>query len=775
MKSSAHRMQALAAMIAVLAAQGVLAQQAPATADANASASRDTAPQQVTITGTKRVTKLQETPVSVTAITGDEIAERGIKSAVDLGALVPNLQVGTSTFHDATLISIRGIGSSQSAGEQPVAFHIDGVYMSQPQAPNAVFFDLERIEVLNGPQGTLWGRNTPAGAINVITNKPGRKFDASGQLTLGNYGLVNVQGMINVPLSDAAAFRVAMLSETRKGYRKNLVAGQPDLMDADDLAVRAQLLLRPSSNLSVLLSADAYRRRATGPGYYWLGFQVPENPFEARTLMDDQHDHVDQQRVSVEVNYKLASATLTSLTAWRRNKYDTISDASTPPSNGVTTTVGSFVDYWDRDHFFNDTSSVSQELRLASDGKGPLQWLGGLYFEEAKSDGGGIFEFGSKGNPPVIDGAVVFQNPSNAVRSQAAFGNLRYALTADIGLEAGLRYSDDHKKNSNALQGVVPGPDYVLTDRASRRRSGEASWSRTTWKLGADWKLTPTNFVYASAGTGFKSGAISFVTLGGVRTQKNADPEDVTSFEIGSKNVFADGRVKLNVTAFNATYNNLIVDSVISDPVNNNFAFASVNSGSARLRGLEADFMVKVTDAFRIDGGLGLLSAKYLTYRMATESRFDGVPTAAQCARCYVDATTGKLLFNADGNSLPRAPRYNIHVTPSFNVAAAGGVVKASVTLTRQGKVYFSALNDGLDAVPTFGRQYAADKQDAYNTVDASLRYDGEFGKRSWFVELWGKNLTNKVYINGVQESLPNIFSSYGTPRTLGVRMGMGL
>ena len=371
----------------------------------------------VTVTAQKIAQPSSKTALSLTAIGGDDLRTSGATTAVGLTNLIPNVQITTGS-QNSTEISIRGIGSTNNTevGDPAAAFHVDGVYLGRPQSAGATFYDLERVEVLRGPQGTLYGRNATAGAINLITNKPGKKFAGEAVLGAGNYGLYSLEGMLNVPVSDQFALRAVLSSTTRDGYlnTKNAANGfGKNRDDADNLSARVHGLVTFNPGNKLLLTVDTSRNSGAGPGSVLLGTFQAETGTAQRTRANNVNEgrrDDSSNGLAAEFTSQTGIGEFTYLGAYRT--FDRDNESSTGAV--VSTTQSGF-------------SQTSHEFRLASTGKSALTWVTGLYLynEKGNVDAAARFSVG-----PFLAQQRFNQDPVSS-KSNAVFGQATYSLTPD--------------------------------------------------------------------------------------------------------------------------------------------------------------------------------------------------------------------------------------------------------------------------------------------------------------------------------------------------------
>ncbi|MBS0492062.1 TonB-dependent receptor [Phenylobacterium sp.] len=692
-----------------------------------AQAQSDVQVEEVVVTAQKREGTVQATPLAVSAISGDVLQQQNVVDAGDLTGKVPNLNIGQAG--NEVIISIRGVSSAGVVPQRDpsVAFHLDGVYLPRPSGANSVFYDLERVEVLRGPQGTLWGRNATAGSLNIITRKPVMNTgQAAGELLVGNYGRFTAQGMYNFPiLDDTLAARAAFIVNRRDGYQENVTPNMPDLADAQEEAGRVHLLFTPGERLRLLLSADYYHAGGAGTGSVLLGngpvsyiASGRSDPYRAET---NTPGHINNKiwGVTAEATYSLDALDIVSVTAYRADDQNVTSD-SDGTATGTQTT-----------YYYNKNKTFSQELRLASSGEGALKYiLGAFYIKETNDDN--LFQYTNLARTA----GVILQRPERFAESWAVFGQADYDITDSLTVFAGVRYSEDRKGNPVGLTRPIG-------TNVNTFRPDAGSWAKTTWRVGADWEITPDNMVYGSVSTGYKAGGFS--------SNRNFGPETLTAYEVGSKNYFFDRRLLANLSAFYYDYKDLQVVSVAPDE-NGVVRALTTNAGVSTVWGIEFEGRARITEALSIDGSFGYLDAKFDRYVGAIDPLYGTVQ-------------------DLSGNTLPRAPRWNGNIGVAYAIPLASGQLTARISTRYQSKVYFTEFNNipivtgGATIFP-----YRIASQDDYTATDISLRYDDD---RGWYAEAFADNLEDEAVLVSVStDSARNFFGSYAAPRTFGVKAG---
>ncbi len=655
--------------------------------------------EEVVVTATKRAESVQEIPLAVTALGSDMLEERGITDIASMAASVPGLHFGQSGNN--TRITVRGIGTENTTvtGDPGVAFHIDGVYQSRSSAGNALFFDLARVEVLRGPQGTLYGRNATGGSINLISNAPEDEFGAQFEVQLGDYEQQRYRGVLNAPLIDGKLLsRISAQYLDRDGWYEDLTPGADDLSDEDSLDFRGQLLWLPTDTMDLTLNVNYASREGTGWGVKAIG-PYPEPPpvFVPRLLQenatpnpDDEWDlrtnglsDRDNERAGVYLtfNWDLGAMAFKSISAWQDNDVDTVRDADLSDADIL-------------DEFsIQESTQYSQEFQLTSTDSGPWEWLVGLYWLSEETDADFWFTDMGEGLSsypffPTIDVGLeqesYFGNRSTTdVDSFGAFGQASYSITDDIKLTAGIRYTEDEKESD------IFRKEFTQAQGTSFKK--DEDWDEVTWKLGADWFVTDESLLYASVSTGFKSGGFLQIEA--------ADPYDeetVIAYEIGSKNRFFDNRLQANISAYYYEYDDMQLRTI------RDLASVVDNAGESEIMGLEMEFTARPTDALELSANFAFQDTEFTDY-------FTDDPQIP-----------GQLLEDLSGNELPRAPETTVNLAAAYTWDFAYGSLRASVDYFWSDEVYFSAFNREIES------------EDSYHRTGARLLFNS--ADDTWYV-----------------------------------------
>jgi len=570
--------------------------------------------QEIVITAQKREENLQKAPVAVTAVTGDELQRAGVTDAQGLTDLVPGLEVGN--VGSTTTFAIRGVttNTDPNLGDSPTAFHIDGIYQGRPAAASGLFYDIDRIEVLSGPQGTLYGKDSTGGTINVITRKPtADAAKAEFSQELGSYYLYRTFGMVNVPVEPDLAFRVAFQTQRHAGY---LASGYND---ADDIAGRVHVLWTPSENFSLLFTQDYFHQGGVGngevpiaelPGDNWqkdpwsvmldrsqLG--LVEVGFQGRT------NNVSNQ-TSLQLDWNLGATTLTSVSAFHHLHLDSTTYLNGTPSLQQET-----------------DSEISQEIRLSSVASSKAKWVVGAYYhrEHQTND---LYFYNQAG--PGVDSDQIF--PTIDTPSYALFGQLTWPLRPDLRVTAGLRGNTDEKTivgSINQVNYMVVNQDPLVVDRTTFQPAGcpdatqaicpQASPNgsltsrRVTWRLGMDYDVNDDSMLFFNVSTGYKQGG-----LDAAQPPDNVyRPETITAYEIGSKNRFLNDRLQINLDAYLYQYKNYQVDQLEFFPGQTGLVFGDLisNAATAQHKGVELEARALLTRRDTLSLNAAYLSAVF--------------------------------------------------------------------------------------------------------------------------------------------------------------------
>jgi iron complex outermembrane receptor protein len=668
--------------------------------------------EEIVITAEKRSETLQSVPISVSAFTASQLEARGIQNTENLAEFTPGLQFSNNTILGQPYI--RGIGSNQlNIGSDPdVAVNVDGVYIARPVGAIQNFLDVDHVEVLKGPQGTLYGRNATGGAINIISKAPTPDLTGAVAATTGNYGDFEATGTISGPLVPGDVLARLTLGHTQHDpYLKNryAAAGGADSGSYDQ--GRATIDFIAADDFTIRVQADGLTEHdtrgdagvVTVPGPATLRFNEPILSGGRNIDVNvPVHSFVDEYGVSVTANYTFDDLTATSISAYRYSNFNLDLD----------------FDFTDFSFAYNnpeleESNSVTQELRLASSDKERFYWTGGVYF---------LHEDGTTSNDIFLPQSHVESNPVGASHTDAyaAFGQMSYRPTDDVRLTGGLRYSIENRSvfvesfTNKALKSTF--------DRS-------ASYYSVTPKFVIDYFFAPGVMTYFSATRGFKSGGFNATST----TNPPFLPEKVWAYEIGVKSTFLDKRLRINAAAFHYDYTDLQVIQSIPGQLSK-----ITNAASATIDGAELEGIASITPQFRLNASLALLDATYGDYKT-------------------VDSDRPQLgVLNLKGTTLPRSPHTTFTLGAEYLWDGDWGTISVRGDYSHTSKVSFTQ----------FDAPFVTQK--GYGLLNARATYTTPDG--NWDFSLWAQNLTDTYYYQVMLENTGfyGVVSLPGPPRTFG-------
>jgi len=661
---------------------------------------------------------VRETPIAITAVSQADLGRLGARTIEGAPALAPSVSLSQNTGWGQ--LTIRGIGTNLLiAGSDPSsAMYLDGVYLARPAMVFARFLDLERIEVLRGPQGTLYGRNAVGGAMNLIPRPPTKDLQASAGFTAGNFGERRADARISGPLKhDKVMGSVAFERGAREGFVRDLEHPDHPLGGDDDTAARGQLRVVFDRRTNLLLSTDVEDQNGipltynkvlvAKPGYQ---FDNPPDLHDVRSSLLSWGDTL-HYGASARLTMTLTPATtLVSLTAYRALDYEFFADSDSTELDLI------------RTHQLELQHQLSQEITISHQ-QPRLTWVGGMFLF-GESDHQTIWS-----NQP----AGPFErrlDPRVNASSRALFGQATLGLTSRLSATAGVRYTHEAKDIDNA------GGRYSLEDPNLPISGSVYSYSdsiaHNAWtpKIGVEMKLTNGALAYVSATRGFKSGGFnpSSTAAGG-----GYAPEWAWSYEGGWKGELMGGRSRFSMSAFVMDYTNLQVQAPIGIGV-----FDIRNAAAATIRGIEAE----ATSRF----GRGIEAGGHLTWLDATYDSYTAVD---------INGSTG----DVSGNRLNNAPEWagRLWIEWTGNVGHSRRLA-ISAESTAQSIVFYTPFNNSIQ------------KQSPYGLFGARVEYGP--GNRRWTVGAYARNLTNTDYVTGTFGTPPTAFAGRpGAPRQFSIEL----
>ena len=700
--------------------------------------------EEITVTAERREASIQDVPMSITALSGESLTKAGIQNTQDLVNLTPGLIVQRSVVGK---ISIRGVGNENYtiAGDPGVAVHTDGIYVARASAGLFDLFDIGRVEVLRGPQGTLYGRNATGGVINIVPTAPSEETSGYLRAELGNYNKRRYEAAVGGALGDSGfTGRVALMGAWRDGYTTNIFPGA-DTRDLDELdnqdlwAYRAQLAWDGGGIFRARFSTEYLHDNSNLPPYKYInqpaalpnenyllgkdrtvsqGYET-QVPGALRDVGSDEDVFKTFQRGhALHLDWDLGGMTLKSITGYRETEFNWVNDGD-----------GADVFYVNYDQQ-DDSEQFSQEIQLASDTDGDLSWiLGAFYFEEEGDSWIALpFTFGF-GLPFYIeiDGGA-------ETEATAVFGEVKYAISDALTVTVGARYTNEDRSTDYVY-------DINFGNLFRRVVDDDDSFSAATPRLVLDYRVSDDVSLYASATRGFKSGGFNMLAV-----QPGFKEEKVWNFEAGVKSELADGRVRLNGNVFYMDYTDMQVGQIV------NLSSVLTNAGESRIYGAELELAALPVEQLELGATVAYLNTEYEDFCTGDPTK----PLAPIDAGC-----TAADPIQLKGNELPRAPELAVTASATWTIPMADGSDLALRADARyQSDTYFTQFNRPLVS------------QDSYTVVNARLTWTSANDGFSFGV--WANNLFDEDYYTEVLESgafNPQLVAQgyVAPPRTYGV------
>jgi iron complex outermembrane receptor protein len=728
--------------------------------------------EEVVVTAEKRKDTEQKTPLALTVVSGEEIANQGVSQPQDLSKLVPGL---TITNTPITVISVRGVGTTSefdSLAQLGVGVSTDGLNIDRVTAVAGNFFDLERVEVLLGPQGTLYGRNATGGAVNLISNKPNQTFGGNAQMELGNYNLRRVTGAINVPVSGQLALRAAFFDSKRDGYLSD------GYNDEDLRAGRLHALWTPNSDVSLLMTLEASKVGGIGIGnaFESLGLVGAQSSPEANSLRrlalvpgptgpqpipspSPSFQAFNNRSARAQLDWNLGFGTLTVIPGYRSQNF---AYQQGTVQGGITSSGSS--------------NQFTTEVRLANQ-TDKLKWNVGLYdFNEHVNFGFTaqfvFFTLLPQGIPALASVYQTLNTPNYDTKSQAAFGEMTYSFNDRFRGILGARYTTEKKTADLANQWYGEGFNIagrsvtaispltgVSTNLYAYNTPISEKVSHTTGRIGIEYDLAPKSMLYATVSQGFKGGGFGLAPP----PQTTYKPEYLTAYTLGVKNRFLNDSIQLNAEVYSWDYTDQQLSVVVND-IYGGLEQITVNAAKSRLSGAEVSLLWAPEAHDRLGLKLMYEHAVFGSYNVVSGLGASGnAPNG-----CTFTPTTylGRNAFNEDcsGLNLPFTPKEsgNASYAHTFDLGSGGAVVVG-------GDVHFaSAQQTQVSTFPLY-------TEHGYAMYDASVAYQAP-GK-VWSVTAYGRNLGNKLVYNSPgtdswNPAIPaalNKVSGVLPPRTVGL------
>lgn len=751
-----------------------------ATSFTASAADEDFVIEDIVVTATKRSERMMDVPISMSAMGSEQLAQTGIRELKNIAEYIPNLQISPGNDFRSQAI-IRGVGSqSRNIGfDSRVGVYVDGVYMGQSPALNQELLDLEQVEVLRGPQGTLFGKNTVAGAISLITKKPGDELEGKVSADFGNYNYREFKGILNIPLGEKAATKFSISKTDRDGYVDNIITGNK-LMEIDTIAYRAQIRLQASDQLEINASFDGLNSEGLvligEPSTDMLGnFPVAIAPEARSTAFDfDPKDKRDVYGGHLEMQYETDNGhTIKSITGYRKTDafYSNATDYS--PVDIIS------IEYTD------SYKQFSEELQFISPNDGDFTYMIGLYYyhQDATTQRDVILGedlVGSFVEPLYMSGAfdaflppyptlpsamvsqlIGFGVPGEKVlnsgdvttKSYAAYFNGAYQVTESLKLGFGARYSIEDKDGVWLLDGTKSGIFFIGSTGGGPANPSPDLFTRQDKFFAPAASLTYTidesTNIYAKYSSGYKSGGFNLDYINAVELAANPtldfDKETVDSFEIGLKGSYLDNRLVINLAAFYSKYNDYQVQNFV-DLGDGNTSIRIDNAATVKTKGIEAEVTFHATEELTFQGSLGILDAT-----------FDK----------FVDGGTGGT--DVSGNKL-NAPDLNLSFGGQYYypVDALDATLLLRADITHQSGYFTTPDNIKEFALPFVNSSVP------YGYIESLTKVNARIGlmsnDESWEIYLWGRNLNNdKQVVDDLRDFFNTVARFHNIGRTYGI------
>lgn len=668
----------------------------------------------IVVTAQRRSQSLQDIPIAVSAVTGDQLIERGLTDTRAIQASIPNLTLSENGVSVTPFL--RGVGSAQSNpnDEPSVATYVDGVYIASPTGNIFSFNNIERIEVLKGPQGTLFGRNATGGVIQIVTRDPEHVPAFSLDVGGGNYDRLEVSGYVTTGIgSNLAADLAVVYNNNFDGYGRDIFR-DADIFRREEFAIRTKWLWRPGADTQVRFSLDYSTLDSTGTDYQLaegvVGADgVTTNPGRRRTATDfaNRGDN-EVYGGSIRIDHDFGAVRLASISAYRRvtGEFDLDQDATPTPI--VRANINQFAEQY------------SQEVQLYAPANSTFDWLVGLYYFDASYAYTPLNISGFAAAPlPSID---LFG--SQDTRSYSAYAQMTFPIAENTRLTGGLRFTREEQDTTGRTEsgGAVIVPDIPQSQ----------SFDRLTWRVSLDHQFTPDILAYVSYNRGIKSGGFNMINAG----TPGYNPEVLDAYEVGVKLDLFGRTVRLNTAAFYYDYSDIQVFTIAGGG-----AVLTTNAAAARMYGFDVDFAWRVSSRLRLSAGFGYLDSEYTDF-----------PNAAFIPASPLEGP--QVQGDASGNQLVFAPTISFNAAATYTIPTSFGDFSLDANLSYRDDVFVSA--DNRLTIPAY---WLANTSIGWRTPDE------RFGLRLWVRNLFDADyFANRTAQNGLGD-----IQYLAPPRTAGV------
>lgn len=729
---------------------------------------------EIVVTAQKRTERLQDVPLAVTAVSGDFLATRQINDTSTLTQAIPSLTFQQGANPTNTSFRIRGVGTQlfSQGVESSVSVVVDGVVTARQAQGFAELADLERIEVLRGPQGTLFGKNASAGVINVVTARPSADLSGNASVTIAEGDEYRAKGTISGPLSSTLRARLTGYYSNVGGHTQNVTTGR-DVNGYEGWGVRGKLEWDATSNLNLLLTGDYRKQNSLCCASTLIRIDNPilaqlTRPVVAgranRQVSEDLETYANswQWTASLEANWDLGAATVTSITAYQKYWLDTNQPVDRIDSDPIRFVgAGATFAAWPLNAGQLDVRQFSQEARIASSGNPDFSYVAGIFYSNTRTER--PFErrrqlctAGVIGQPCAAANIRNQSSSSNAlltIDNIAAFGQAEYRVVGGLKLIGGLRIQHEKGRNEGTQYGVlVPGDILLPGSPAPHSGSVKARDTALTGKAGAQYEFSRYAQVYATYTRGYKGQGYNMEAGTNFATQGVLEPEHVNAYEIGFKGTTVDRTFSLAAAIYRSDYTNLQIQANRSDPTTGVVSFVSTNAGTSRSQGVELEATIRPSDKFSLGASLSYsestASVDGLNCPLQLQAAapvFDGNFPVNSCYRAsqVVNGVTTVSAPRQDlrGATLPSSPRFRVGLSPRYESEIAGtglsGFVQLGVNFTS--KQQLAIEQDPLLVQP------------AYTLVDATIGLHSNDDR--YAVSLFVKNLFDVNYFTNISHN----------------------
>jgi iron complex outermembrane receptor protein len=713
-------------LIAAMASWAGVSHAADAAAAADAKGAAANQVEEVVVTAQRRKENLQNVPIAVTAISSTTLQSQGVAGVVNLAVVTPGLNL--SRDNAAPQIFLRGVGTTAVGPGQEAsdAVYVDGIYIATPASALLPFNNVDQIEVLKGPQGTLFGRNATGGLIQVLTKDPTPTPSMNASIGYGNYQTTEAQFYGTTAISDSVAGNLSLYYKDQvQGWGHNIPTGD-DIYNGKTVGLRGKLLVNMPDDTTLKLSADyavgndTMAPRQLIPGAVGLDHHTRVGGFYDANGSQDPEFHYTSEGVSADLRHDFGWAKFVSLTGVRYDKVSYALDQDGTPLFFLDAVPINF-----------QTNQFSQELQLQSADSSFVKWIAGLYYLNQTADVGPVRRAGTA---EAAFGGFFDTFSTQKLESKAAFVQATVPIGWQTNLTGGFRYTVDDRS--------ITGFNQSATGVVSSPANQSHQWSSPTWRLSLDHRFSDDLMVYASYNRGFKSGIYAPFTP----TSTPVNPEKLDAYEIGAKADWFDKRLRLDVSAFHYDYRDIQLT------VREAGLSFLVNAAAAKVDGLDAEFTAVPIEGLTLRSGLSLLNGRYTSFPAAPIN----VPSPASCTPTphpTGPATGGNTVCSGDasGNKMVQAPPVTLDLGANYKWQTAVGEFVADAGYYYNAGYYFEPDN--------------RIKQGAYGLVNAQLSWAPT---QTYRFRVWGRNLTNKQYYAAFSSSLGD-FETAAAPRTFGI------